>query len=100
MDSVPAARPREHYVLARALHLRERLHAMVTDILSRTESIAERFLRSASQRVIERYVGGLDDERIDDLTAVTKKLGFRQTHLYPDDGFGIAWFEREAVGVK
>jgi FkbM family methyltransferase len=49
----------------------------------------------AHVRTIRMEYHLIDGHTLDDLFAVTSKLGFRRTHLHPDNGFGIAWFDRD-----
>jgi len=94
---------REHYVLARALHARGRLAALVTDIWSRPGSIAARLPGGIGRRVAERHVEGLDDARVEDLTAGALVYEARQRvrRLPPMAWSTIMrrnnWFQRQIV---
>lgn len=94
---------REHYVLARALHQRGRLAALVTDIWARPGTIAARLPGGIGRRVAERHVAGLDDARVEDLTAGALAYEARQRmRRVPPMGWPTimkrnAWFQRHAV---
>ncbi|MDB5711492.1 MAG: group 1 glycosyl transferase [Sphingomonas bacterium] len=94
---------REHYVLARALHERGRLSALVTDIWSRPGSIAARLPGGIGRRVGERYAEGLDDARVEDITTAALIYEARQRIAraplmgWPTIMRRNAWFQRRAV---
>ena len=94
---------REHYVLARALHERGRLAALVTDIWSRPGTIAAKLPGGIGRRVRERHVAGLDDARVEDFTAAAlvyearQRFGGAPAMGWPTIMQRNAWFQRRAV---
>jgi glycosyltransferase involved in cell wall biosynthesis len=95
---------REHYVLARALHERGRLAALVTDIWSPPGTIAARLPGGIGRRVADRHVAGLDDARVEDFTAAALVYEAHQRiRRSPPMGWSTimqrnAWFQRQAAG--
>lgn len=94
---------REHYVLARALHRRGQLAALVTDIWARPDTIGARLPGGIGRRIGERHAVGLDDARVEDLTVAALAYEARQRirrmppMSWPTIMQRNAWFQHHAV---
>lgn len=92
---------REHYVLARELHRRGRLRALVTDAWAPPASIAARLPGDVGRRLAERYDSGLADASVARFTGALAWFELVQ-RLRGRDGWELLlarnrWFEAQAV---
>jgi len=107
--SISAPRPwlvcqigaREHYVLARELHRRGLLRALVTDAWAPPESLGARLPGVSGRRLAERYDAGLGDANVVRFTGALAWFELLQ-RLHGRDGWGLVlarnrWFEAQAV---